>query len=42
MSRANRKNDDNGEKKINRIERIRELNKNQFEFENYWECGPIL
>ena len=38
MSRANRKNDDNGEKKINRIERIGELKKKQFEFENQREC----
>ena len=34
MSRANRKNNDNGEKKINRIERIGELKKKQFEFKN--------
>ena len=38
MSRANRKNDDNGEKKINRIERIGELKRKQFEFENQREC----
>ena len=39
MSRANRKNNDNGEKKINRIERIGELKKKQFQFENQRECS---
>ena len=32
------KNNDNGEKKINRIERIGELKKKQFKFENQREC----
>ena len=32
------KNNDNGEKKINRIERIGELKKKQFKFENQLEC----
>ena len=35
LSRENRKNDDNGEKKINRIG---ELKKKQFKFENQCEC----
>ena len=38
MSRANRKNDGNDKKKINIIERIGELKKKQFEFENQREC----
>ena len=38
MSRTNRKSYDNDEKKINRIERIGELKKKQFEFENQREC----
>ena len=32
------KNNDNGEKKINRIKRIGELKKKQFKFENQCEC----
>ena len=42
MSRANRKNDDICEKKINIIERIGELKKKQFEFENQRECIRIV
>ena len=43
MSRANRKNDGNDKKKINRIERIGELKKKQFEFENQRECtGSVV